>query len=353
MGVSEAAGHDRGYHPLEVARVVEETADARSYVLAIPDDLSGVYRYQAGQFVTLRIRAGEQTLYRSYSMSSSPEVDRELAITVKRVPGGAVSNHLIDTIAAGDRVEASAPAGVFRLGPAERRLVMFAAGSGITPVISIIKVALALTSRPVTLLYANRDADSVIFRSALDELATNYGDRLSIAHRHDVDDGFVDAAAVASYLELAKDADCYICGPAAFMDVVETGLLDGGVPREQIHIERFSVAEPADETEAVTDDLAPTGATEPATITIELGGATKSGKHHPGTTILQTARQFGMKPPFSCEAGNCATCMAKLVEGEVKMHVNDALFDDEVADGWILTCQSVPTTPSVHVRYED
>jgi ferredoxin-NADP reductase len=349
-GQPSEASHDRGYHPLPVARVVEETGDARSYVLTIPDELRAVYRYQAGQFVTLRVMVGEQTLYRSYSMSSTPEVDRELAITVKRVPGGDVSNLLIDTIQAGHTLEASAPAGRFRLGAEERDLVLFAGGSGITPVFSILKAALALTSRRVQLLYANRDADSVIFDRELSALAERYGDRLTVVHRHDVTDGFVDAEVVASYGDVARNADCYICGPAPFMDVVESGLLAGGVVPDLVHIERFAVPAPAEETAA---EPPTTGAAAATTVTIELKGETKSTTHHPGATILQTARQLGMTPPYSCEAGNCATCMAKLLDGEVKMFANDALFEDEVAEGWILTCQSVPTTPTVHVRYED
>lgn len=335
--------------------MVEETADARSYVLAVPDELRSIYRYQAGQFVTLRLRIDGKTLYRSYSMSSTPEVDRDLTITVKRVPGGGASNLLVETVHAGDALEASAPAGVFRLGATERDLVLFAAGSGITPVFSIVKAALALTGRTVHLLYANRDPDSVIFGGELARLVERYGARLQVTHRYDEVDGFVDAGTVTSYLDAARDADCYICGPTPFMDVIESALLDGGVARELVHIERFTVPEPAEEREAATDapgpDDAPPATT--TTVTIEIHGETKSTTYRPGTTILQTARALAMNPPSSCEAGNCATCMAKLVEGEVKMYVNDALFEDEVADGWILTCQSVPTTPSVHVRYED
>jgi ferredoxin-NADP reductase len=344
--------HDRGYHPLRVARVTRETPDACSYALAVPEELHAAYRYQAGQFLTLRVRLDGRTLYRSYSMSSTPEVDRELAITVKRVPGGAVSNWLVDRVREGDTLDTSVPAGVFRLAAAERDLVAFAAGSGITPVFSILKAALALTSRRVRLLYANRDRESVIFGAELAALEERYGDRLLITHRFDVESGFADSAAVAAYLDAAREADCFICGPAGFMDVVESALLDGAVPREQIHIERFTVPEPAEPAAAAPTESAPESpSTAASQITIELDGETKTTAHHPGTTILQTARQLGMSPPSSCEAGNCATCMAKCVEGEVRMHTNDALFEDEVAEGWILTCQSVPISPTVHVVY--
>ncbi|HWC36853.1 MAG TPA: ferredoxin--NADP reductase [Mycobacteriales bacterium] len=343
------APHDRGYHALRVARVVRETDDACSLVLEIPAELRTTYGYAAGQFLTFRVAIDGQTAYRSYSMSSAPECDGELAVTVKRVPGGAVSNWMND-LSPGDVLEASAPAGRFRLGAQQRDIIAFAAGSGITPIFSLIKSAMLTTSRPVRLLYANRDPGSVIFAEALDGLAAHRGERLDIQYRYDEVEGFVDAAAVAPYVEAAREADVYICGPSPFMDIVESALLAGGVPADRIHIERFNVVE-ATSPPGGAGGVEAAGAAAEIEVTIELDGKKGTTKYHPGATILQTARQLGMTPPFSCEAGNCATCMAKLVEGEVTMRVNDALFDDEVADGWILTCQSEPTTPTVHVVY--
>ncbi|HVT20695.1 MAG TPA: ferredoxin--NADP reductase [Mycobacteriales bacterium] len=349
MAVSTApvgTAHDRGYHPLRIARVVRETDDACSLVLEIPDRLRSTYGYAAGQFLTFRVSVDGQTTYRSYSMSSAPESDADLAVTVKRVPGGIVSNWM-NELSPGDLLEASAPAGRFRLGRPERDIVAFAAGSGITPIFSLIKSAMLTTSRPVRLLYANRDPDSVIFGRELDDLAAHRGERLDVRHRYDTVDGFVDAATVTAYVEACRDADVYLCGPGPFMDVVESTLLAGGIPAEQIHIERFNVIE-----DAAPATAPPAGAgTSDTSVTIELDGRKETIKYHPGATILQTARQAGLRPPSSCEAGNCATCMAKCVEGEVRMRVNDALFDDEVADGWILTCQSEPITPTVHVIY--
>jgi ferredoxin-NADP reductase len=335
---------------LRVLRVVRETDDASSFVLEIPPELAATYRYDAGQFLTFRATVDDRTLYRSYSMSSAPAVGDELAVTVKRVPGGAVSNWMNDTLHDGDVIEASAPAGVFRIGPTERDLLAFAAGSGITPIFSILKTVLSTTTRATRLLYANRDTESVIFAGALEDLQSTYADRLDTAHHLDVEHGFATAADIEPYVEAARNADSYICGPAPFMDLVESVLLAGGVPAEQIHIERFTISEPV---EVVEEPPATPGTDQAAAtqVTIELDGQTKTANHHPGTTILQTARQMGMSPPYSCESGSCATCMAKLVDGEVKMHVNDALYEDEVADGWILTCQSVPTTPTVHVVY--
>ena len=342
------AARDHRFHPLRIDRVITETDDARSFVLDVPADLGAAFAYDAGQFCTFRASVGGSSLFRCYSMSSSPEVDAELQVTVKRVPGGAVSNWMIDTLRPGDVIEVAPPGGVFRLAPGDGDIVAFGAGSGITPIFSIMKTALATTARRVRLLYANRDRSSVIFGAAVDALAVQHPDRLAVAHHFDVDDGFVGPDAVRSFLfdaGDAGDADVYICGPGPFMDIVERTLLDAGIELDRIHIERFTPGEslPAPEPAAA----------EPTTsrVTIQLDGRTDATDHRPGTTILQTARQLGLSPPYSCEAGSCATCMAMLVEGSATMLVNNALTDDEVADGWVLTCQATPSSPSVHVVY--
>jgi len=348
-----------GFHRLRIRRVVRETAEASSFVLDVPPELASTFAYEAGQFCTFRVAIGGEPLLRSYSMSSAPAVDDELTVTVKRVPDGAVSNWMNDTLQPGDVVEVTPPAGVFQLGPSagesdgegDGDLVAYSGGSGITPVISLVKTALATTSRRVRLLYANRDSASVIFAADLDALAERHGDRLEVVHRFDVEHGFVDAAAIAAFLDEASGGDHYLCGPGPFMDIVETTLLGLGVAADRIHVERFTPAPPAVEEAEEPEPAAEEQAAAPTHVTIELNGRVASTDHHKGTTILQTARQAGLSPPFSCEAGSCATCMARLVEGEVTMHVNDALTDDEVAEGWILTCQSVPTTPKVHVVY--
>jgi len=340
---TQAVGRDHAFHALRIARVVRETDDARSFVLDVPPELQAAFAYKAGQFCTFRVRIDGNSHLRCYSMSSSAEVDDEMQVTVKRVPGGAVSNWMIDSLRPGDTIETTCPAGVFCPGAGDGEIVAFAAGSGITPVISIVKTALTTTTRGVRLLYANRDRDSVIFAAELDRLVARHPERLAVTHRFDVEHGFVDGDTVRPF---AGDAEYFICGPGPFMDIVESALLDGEVDQSRIHIERFTpgpaAPEPATETEPAT-----------ARVTIELNGRTDTVDHRPGTTILQTARQMGMAPPYSCESGSCATCMGRLVDGAVDMFVNNALTDDELAAGWVLTCQSVPTTPSVHVVYED
>lgn len=335
---------DHTYHPLRVARVVRETADAASFVLEVPAELASTFAYAAGQFCTFRAVVGGEALVRCYSMSSCPAVDDELQVTVKRVPGGAVSGWMIDSLAAGAEIDVAPPAGFFQLTPDDGELVAFAAGSGITPIYSLVKEALATTARPIRVLYANRDRESVIFGRELDALVAAYADRLRVEHRFDVDQGFLDAPGAAAFARGAAAPTAYVCGPTPFMDVVERALLADGVAGERIHIERFTPAEPAPAAAAP----AATGATR---VTIELDGRTDAVDHHPGTTILQTAREMGMSPQTSCESGSCATCMARLVEGTAKMRVNNALTPEEVEAGWILTCQAVPDPPSVHVVY--
>jgi ferredoxin-NADP reductase len=346
-----SALRNHGFHRLRVARVIRETPDAVTLVLDVPGDLAAAYAYAAGQFCNLRVEVGGQAHVRCYSMSSAPAVDDELRVTVKRVPGGMVSTWLVEQLSAGDEVEVSPPAGFFQLTGSDAELVAYAAGSGITPVMSLVKTALATTRRPVRLLYANRARDDVIFGAELDALAADQPGRLSLTHRLDVEEGFVDAAALRAFLGegAATDGEHYICGPAPFMDVVEQTLLSLGADPRALHIERYTPAElPARPVEAAAGEAA---AGAPTRVTIELDGRTESTDHHPGTTILQTAREMGMSPPFSCESGSCATCMARLLQGEVAMFVNNALTPDEVEEGWVLTCQSVPTTPAVHVVY--
>lgn len=346
---------DHGFHPVRVRRVIVETDEAVSIALDVPDELRESFAYRAGQFVTFRLQIdGEQHL-RSYSMSSSPEVDEEFRVTVKRVPEGVVSTWLTRSLAAGDVLHSTCPAGVFTLGTGSGDIVCFAAGSGITPIFSLIKTALATTHRRVRLLYANRDASATIFRAELDTLAERYGDRFEVVHHFDIDRGFVDTDEIRAYVSGSPDTDYYICGPTPFMDLVEATLAAGAVGGERIHIERFGPAAP-EETIGQLDGTvtAPEPAAAPADVTqvtIELDGRTETAPHRPGTTILQTARSMGLSPPYSCEAGDCATCMAKLTEGAATMHANNALFDDEVEGGWVLTCQAVPTTPTIHVIY--
>lgn len=306
------------------------------------------FSYLAGQFLTFRLCG---TL-RSYSMSSSPDTDGSLAVTVKRVPGGLVSGWMHDHLRPGDVVEVTRPAGVFCLRETAAPMVAFGAGSGITPILSLVKSALVVTGRRVRVLTANRDRDSVIFRDTLDELAGRYPGRLEVRHHLDEGHGFVTGGQVRAFAGGDRDADFYICGPAPFMDLAERALLDDGVTPEQIFIERFETVA-ALGASAVASAVASAGQEREGTVCIVLAGQRQTVPQHAGETLLESARRAGLSPPFSCEAGNCATCIAQVTEGEAKMRANNALDDDEIADGWVLTCQGEPVTPHVTVVYED
>lgn len=340
------------YHALRVARVIEETADARSFVIDVPADLRAQFGYEAGQFLTFRLEVAGERLVRCYSLASSPDTDTEHKVTVKRVADGRVSNWMNDRVRAGDVLETMRPAGVFVLQDRATPLVLFGAGSGITPVISIVKSALARTSRRVRLVYANRDAGSIIFRDELDALAAAHGDRLEVVHRLDVDHGFLDAAGVRAYVGADLDADFYVCGPTPFMDTVESTLGALGVPDGQIFVERFvSIGDPHGAVHASPESKA--GDAAPATVRVRLDGQDHDVPYAAGKTLLAAAREAGLEPPFACEEGYCSCCMAKLVRGSVRMAANDALDAKQLAEGWVLTCQSVPTSDEVEVEYPD
>ncbi|MEV0852040.1 ferredoxin--NADP reductase [Nocardia fluminea] len=324
-----------------VTRIIKETADARTFVLA-PHE--GPVSYLAGQFCTFRVRVDGVELFRSYSMSSAPETDTELMTTVKRVIGGRVSNWLIDNLGEGDVIEMSRPAGKFCLRESERPLLGFSGGSGITPVLSLAKSALATTDRRVRLLCVDRDRASAIFDATLDDLVARYPTRLEVLRHLDADSGLLDPAAVRAFVGADSAADSYICGPEAFMAMVETALPGPGA----IYSERFGAAEPIAPTEPELT-VAPVTA---GTVTVVLGRKTVTVPRNSGETLLESARRGGLTPPFSCESGNCATCMAVLTKGSATMRVNDALTDDEVAEGYVLTCQAIPDTAETTVHYE-
>ncbi|MEO3760229.1 ferredoxin--NADP reductase [Mycobacterium sp. B14F4] len=336
--------HAVDFAPLRIKRVVRETSDAVSLVLDVPPDRTHLFRYQAGQFLTLRVNVAGDDHRRCYSMSSSPHNGGELQITVKRDPGGLVSNYLNDTAAAGDEIDAAPPEGRFVLREAERDIVAFAGGSGITPIFSLIGSALVSTDRRLDLFYANRSRDSVIFGESLGALAAANPNRLAVAHHFDEESGVVGRAAVEAFIDAGRDVDYYICGPGPFMDTVEETLVDAGVPRERLHLERFQVAPvPSDAVDA---------AEQTEEVVIELDRKRVTASYRAGNTLLQTARIAGLRAPSSCETGSCGTCMARIESGSARMLNNDALDDDEVAEGWVLTCQSLPTSRTVHVVYE-
>ena len=327
---------------------MQETEDTRSLVLEVPVDLQETFRYQPGQFCTFRVHVSGKEHARCYSMSSAPEVDDDLAVTVKRVAGGLVSNWLNDHLSEGDLVEVTRPSGSFCVRRGQRPIIAFCGGSGITPVISIAKSALAASARSVRLLYANRDPSSIIFDGPLQVLLGDYPERFDVRHHLDIERGLLDAASIVDFTGCQLNADFYLCGPGPFMDLVEETLLGLGVGADDIFIERFTASgEPGP-----SPTLGLEGAAAPETIALILRGKRSEIAYRAGDTVLETARRASLPTPFSCEAGNCATCMALLREGTVAMRVNDALTPEEVDEGWVLTCQSVPTSSAITIEFE-
>ena len=338
------------YHELEILRVIEETPDARSLVLAVPAALQETFRFRAGQFLTFRLPVGGERLVRCYSLASAPEGEPEHKVTVKRVDGGRASNWLNDKPRAGDFLEVMKPAGRFCLEARPTPLVLFAGGSGITPVISLAKSALATSTRRIRLLYANRDPASSIFRSELQEMAARHPSRFELIERFDSLDGFVDGEAVRGFAGEALGADFYVCGPAPFMATIEETLLGAGLPPHQFFIEKFEYT--AEGTPAATS-AGETAAETGAVFEISLDGETLDVPCAPGETIVAAARRAGMDPPTSCEEGYCACCMARLEDGTGAMKTNDVLSPNQLEEGWVLTCQFVPGSPRGRVRYPD
>ncbi|CAM2746262.1 ferredoxin--NADP reductase [Skermania piniformis] len=328
-----------GFASLVVERVIRETGDAVSLELL---NAAG-FRYEAGQYVTLRVTIDGQEHRRCYSMSSSPAAGDSLRVTVKRDRDGVVSNWLNDHARAGDRLDVAAPDGRFTLTETADELVAFAGGSGITPVLSLIHTVLVTTDRRARLFYANRNADSIIFRAALAELAAAWPDRFTAHHHLDDQSGVVTPEQIRDFTN-GSAAEYYICGPAPFMDAAESVLQTAGVPGARVHLERFSV-EPGP-----ISAIAESAVCEE--VTIQLGRKTITTAYRPGTTLLQCARSTGLRAPSSCEVGSCGTCMARIDEGSARMLNNDALDEDEVAEGWVVTCQSLPTSRTVRVVYE-
>ncbi|EWC61497.1 Phenylacetate-CoA oxygenase/reductase, PaaK subunit [Actinokineospora spheciospongiae] len=341
-------------HLLTVAEVIAETPDARSIVFDAQLD------YRPGQFLTLRVPSDEcGSVARCYSLSSSPHTGDRPQVTVKRTADGYASNWVCDNVAPGDTIEVLAPSGVFGPKHYDHDLLLFAGGSGITPIMSIIKSALDQGHREVALVYANRDPRSVIFADRLAELAAAHPGRLTVAHWLESERGI---PALADLVDLARphaDHDVYTCGPQPFMTAVTEALTELGVPRERRHMERFVslAANPFERLEQAAAKAAAKAAAEAkpletAVVTVQLDGATHTVDWPVGDVLLDVLLDAGIEAPYSCQAASCGSCVYKLVSGDVRMDADDPLSEEEKADGHRLACQSHPLTEKVEIAYE-
>jgi ring-1,2-phenylacetyl-CoA epoxidase subunit PaaE len=352
------------FHALRVAEIVPETAEANSIRFAVPDELHEKFAFRAGQHLTLRATLGGEEVRRNYSLCTAP-AEQDWMVTVKRIGGGLFSNWVGDQLKAGDTVDVMPPHGSFTTefdASNSRHLVGIAGGSGITPVMSLIKTL--LREEPLsrfTLLYGNRDSSAVIFLEALAALKDKHLGRLELYHFLDAEEQDIDLfngmldrqrcdEAIAHLVPDAAEVDgWFICGPGPMMDSAEGALLDRGVAKERIHIERFTADRPAG---AVASEIAQLQTkAEGLSVAVTLDGRTRRVAFTQGN-ILDSARAAGLPAPFACKAGVCATCRAKVTKGKVEMAARYGLTDEEVAEGYVLTCQSVPLGDGVAVDYD-
>ncbi|MEE4418008.1 ferredoxin--NADP reductase [Streptomyces sp. DSM 41528] len=358
-------------HRLRVLDVIAETSEAHSLILQPPPESADRFAYRPGQFLTLKLPGPDgKPVARCYSLASSPHTGEPMKVTVKRVPGGYGSHWLCDHVATGEELEALPPAGTFTPPSLDHDLLLVAGGSGITPVLSIAKSALAQGWGRVALLYANRDESSVIFRDELRELTENHPDRLLVLHWLESLQGLPTTDRLSAALAPYADRETFVCGPEPLMDAVEQGLRTLGTPGARIHRERFfslsgdvfetpSVEErttaAADITTAqhvnTTAQHVSTVAQHVTTAEVELDDETRTVRWPSGTPLLDVLLTAGVDAPYSCREGACSACTCRIVAGEVKMLRNDVLDDQDIAEGYALACQAVPLTDRVRITY--
>jgi ring-1,2-phenylacetyl-CoA epoxidase subunit PaaE len=355
---------DKHFYPLRVAEVIAETPEANSIRFEVPPELRETFAFKAGQHLTLKAEIGGDEVRRNYSLCTAPD-ERDWMVTVKRITGGLFSNWIGDNLKAGDTLEVMPPHGSFttQFDPGKRRhIVGIAGGSGITPVMSLLRTV--LREEPdsrFTLLYGNRDSGSIIFLEELARLKDRHLDRLELYHflaeeEGDVDlfNGMLDRARCEEALEhlvpgSAEVSDWFICGPGPMMDAAEGALIDRGVARERIHIERFTADRPP---ESLVKEMAELQSKAAGIVmSVTLDGRTRRVEFTQGN-ILDSARASGLPAPFACKAGVCATCRAKVTSGKVEMAARYGLTDEEIEQGYVLTCQSVPAGDGVAVDYD-
>jgi ring-1,2-phenylacetyl-CoA epoxidase subunit PaaE len=355
---------DKHFHALKVAKIVPETSEANSIRLDVPPELRSAFSFKAGQHLTLKATIGGEEVRRNYSLCTAPNAN-DWMVTVKRIAGGVFSNWVGDNLKAGDTIDVMPPHGSFTTDfePTKRRhIVGIAGGSGITPVMSLLRTTMVEEPESrFTLLYGNRDSASIIFLEELANLKDRHLGRLSLHHflaeeEGDIDlfNGMLDRArcdeAIISLVGDVNDVDAwFICGPGPMMDAAEGALLDRNVDKDRIHIERFTADRPS---AALAEEMAQLQTKAAGTtMSVTLDGRTRKVPFTEAN-ILDSARAAGLPAPFACKAGVCATCRAKVVGGKVEMAARYGLTDEEIAAGYVLTCQSVPDGDGVAVDYD-
>jgi ring-1,2-phenylacetyl-CoA epoxidase subunit PaaE len=352
------------FYPLTVAKVRNETRDSIVVTFDVPPALADTFAYQQGQHLTLRAQIGDEDVRRSYSICSAVQ-DKLLRVAIKRTQGGLFSSWANESLKAGDTLEVMPPMGHFNAplsADHAKHYVAFAAGSGITPILSIIKTTLlAEPNSRFTLFYGNRASSSVIFKEELTDLKDVYMERLNLAYvmsREQLDielfNGRIDKEKCAQFLKhwvRIEDIDmAFICGPEDMMLGVSAALQEAGMAKEAIKIELFAASIPKHQHKPRTFDAAARHETE-VTVIMD-GNATSFTMDKDKESILDAGLRAGIDMRYSCKGGVCSTCRCKLVDGKVDMDVNYALEDYEIARGFVLSCQSFPVTDKVVVDFD-
>jgi ring-1,2-phenylacetyl-CoA epoxidase subunit PaaE len=368
------------FHPLRVASVEPVTDDSVAITFEVPEELRDDYAFTHGQHLTIRTALAGDDVRRSYSICS-PAGSGVLRVAVKRLPGGAFSSHALDVLRPGDVLEVMTPSGRFftELDPANRKhYVCVAAGSGITPVLSIVATTLAVEPHSsVTLVYANRTSRSVMFLEEVEDLKDAHPDRFQLIHvlsrepqEVELFSGRLDVARMGRILEGVVPVDTvdewFLCGPHAMVADLRKLLVSEGVPKKAVHAEIFHV-EPSGRVPRAARTAGAGAASGPggrarsgeqaespgAHVTVTLDGRTSSFTLAPdGPAVLDAALTVRADAPFACKGGVCGTCRAKVLEGSVEMDTNWALEPDEVEKGYVLTCQSHPTSDTLVLDYD-
>lgn len=354
------------FHTLKIAEVRRETPSAISILFDVPEAEREAFAFRAGQHITLRADINGEDLRRNYSLCVAPH-EGQLRVAIKAISDGRFSRWANTALAAGDTIEVMPPHGSFSWdfdANAQKHYVGFAGGSGITPVLSLLKTTLLEEPKSrFTLFYGNRASNEIMFLEEIAALKDRFLDRLQAYHfLEDEDDedialfnGRLDSAKLTELLGGLVDADdvdaAFICGPGPMMDAVETALTAAGVPADRIKVERFTIDRPTAEQAAVERELEREAEGRKVEVTLE-GRRRRITFDSAQGSILENARAAGLPTPYACKAGVCATCRAKLIEGKVHMKANYGLSPEEVEQGYILTCQAVPLTDNVAVDYD-
>ena len=357
------------FHSLAIKNIKSETADCISISFEIPSELKDSYQYKQGQYLTLKLPIGGETLRRSYSICTSPFGAEEMRIAVKKVDNGVASNYLNQVVKVGDHLEVLPAVGNFyteMLQSNNKKYVAFTAGSGITPIMSLLKsVLLVEPNSTFTLIYGNKNTASVIFKSEIDALVERYPNQLKVQYIYtregtngDLFSGRIDKPNCKKIFDTESGVkngnEYFLCGPLDMINAVSETLTELGIKKEHIHFELFTspVSEESVSSTLKSEVVDDAAAVSECVAKIVLDGDEKTIKIKKNQTILEAVLDAGMDAPYACTGGSCCTCRAKVLEGHAVMDVNYALSDSEVKKGYILTCQSHPTTATITVDYD-